>query len=406
MCRLSITEWRPVTGSLPPLSAADWQAEFAKYRASPEFQLLNARMTLPEFQRIYYMEWAHRQWGRLVGVSFVLPAVYFVARRRVTARMAARLAAIAGLIGLQGAIGWWMVQSGLRADLFAPGSHPRVSQHRLAAHLGTAFVCYAAMLWNGLAVLRENRLLRLLHQTAATTTITITTATAAAAASPSGAAAATGASTVLADLAALQHPALRRLRLAVRGLAALVLLTALSGALVAGLDAGLVYNDFPYMDAAARRLTPPRHVLFSDEYVRRADGADRWWRNMLENPATVQLDHRILATTTFTAVMALAAYTRFSRRLRAAAAAPQLLPRAVRAGVTGVVHLVCMQVLLGIGTLVYLVPLPLAAAHQAGSLALLSGVIVLASRLSVPRRVGVLVMRLKKRKPLVVGASG
>ncbi|KAH0562747.1 hypothetical protein GP486_002596 [Trichoglossum hirsutum] len=278
---LSITEWRPVTGALPPMSAAEWDSEFTKYRSSPEFKLLNPNMDLDEFKRIYYMEWTHRLWGRVVGLTFVLPAAYFVARRKVTAAMAAKLAGIAGLIGFQGFLGWWMVKSGLKDDLFAPGSHPRVSQYRLVAHLGTAFLCYTAMLWNGLSILHEQRLLR--NPTA-----------------------------VLKELDVLRNPHLKLLRRSVGGLAILVFLTAMSGGLVAGLDAGLIYNEFPYMGTG---LTPPRSELFSSFYSRRADGADIWWRNMLENPSTVQLDHRILATTTFTAIMALLAYTRLSPKV-------------------------------------------------------------------------------------------
>ena len=116
-------------------------------------------MSLAEFKSIYYMEWIHRLWGRFVGLSFVLPAAYFTATKKVSKPMALRLGAIAGLIGFQGFLGWWMVKSGLKDDLFAPGSHPRVSQYRLTAHLGAAFVCYTAMLWNGLAILRSHRLL-------------------------------------------------------------------------------------------------------------------------------------------------------------------------------------------------------------------------------------------------------
>lgn len=153
---LSITEWRPVTGSLPPLSQEDWDSEFTKYRASPEFKLLNPHMTLAEFKKIYFMEWGHRLWGRFVGLSFVLPAIYFVSRGKVSRNMSLRLLGISGLIAGQGALGWYMVKSGLKDDLFAPGSHPRVSQYRLTAHLGAAFLCYTAMLWNGLSILRTN----------------------------------------------------------------------------------------------------------------------------------------------------------------------------------------------------------------------------------------------------------
>lgn len=119
LCRLSITEWKPVTGSMPPITAAQWDTEFTKYRASPEFKLLNSHMTLDEFKKIYYMEWTHRIWGRVVGISFLLPAAYFIGLRRVSAPMAIKIVGIAGLIGFQGVLGWWMVKSGLKDDLFA-----------------------------------------------------------------------------------------------------------------------------------------------------------------------------------------------------------------------------------------------------------------------------------------------
>ncbi|KAJ0426344.1 cytochrome oxidase assembly protein-domain-containing protein [Aspergillus carlsbadensis] len=353
---LSITEWRPVTGSLPPMNAEDWESEFAKYRASPEFQLLNPNMTLSEFKSIYYMEWIHRLWGRFVGLSFVLPAIYFVARKKVSKPMALRLAGIAGLIGFQGFIGWWMVKSGLKDDLFAPGSHPRVSQYRLTAHLGAAFACYVAMLWNGLAILRSHRLLSDLE----------------------------AGSNILRSL---QDPKLKLFRRSVAGLALLVFVTAMSGALVAGLDAGLIYNEFPFM---GKGLAPPMEELFDARYSRHEDRSDLWWRNMLENPSTVQLDHRILAMTTFTSIMALWAYTRRSPNMK------RFLPPAARKGVHGVVAFAWVQVGLGLSTLLYLVPLPLASAHQAGSLALLTWVLVLGSRIWHPSRTAKLLQQAAK----------
>ncbi|KAL8718139.1 MAG: hypothetical protein Q9225_004695 [Loekoesia sp. 1 TL-2023] len=359
---LSITEWKPVTGSLPPRDAADWDAEFTKYRSSPEFKLLNPRMTLDEFKSIYYMEWTHRIWGRVVGTSFLLPAVYFIARRKVSVPMAGKIVGIAGLIGFQGFLGWWMVKSGLKDDLFAPGSHPRVSQYRLTAHLGTAFLCYTAMLWNGLSILREHRLL----------------------ADPQAATKLFG---------RLKSPELRVFRGSVGALAVLVFCTAMSGGLVAGLDAGFIYNEFPYMGLG---LTPPRSELFSDFYSHTPDKSDIWWRNALENPSLVQLDHRILATTTFASVMGLWAYTKLSPTLRT------MLPAACKKGMHGVVGFVCLQVALGISTLLYLVPLPLASAHQAGSLALLSSVIILGGRTWVPRRAARLVyQQLGKSRPVL-----
>lgn len=339
------------------MNAEHWESEFAKYRDSPEFKLLNPHMTLSEFKSIYYMEWIHRLWGRFVGLSFVIPAVYFVARKKVSKPMALRLAGIAGLIGFQGFIGWWMVKSGLKDDLFAPGSHPRVSQYRLTAHLGAAFVCYVAMLWNGLAILRSHRLL----------------------ADPE-------ASTKLLD--ALRDPKLKVFRRSVAGLAALVFTTVISGALVAGLDAGLIYNEFPFM---GNGLAPPKSELFDQRYSRHEDKSDLWWRNMLENPSLVQLDHRILAMTTFTSIMGLWAYSKTPGMKR-------LLPPAARKGVHGVVAFAFMQVGLGISTLLYLVPTPLASAHQAGSLFLLTWVLVLGSRIWHPSRTAKLLQMAAKAR--------
>ncbi|KAK6374154.1 Cytochrome c oxidase assembly protein cox15 [Lithohypha guttulata] len=349
---LSITEWRPVTGSLPPMSQSDWESEYEKYRKSPEFLVLNSKMTLEEFKSIYWMEWIHRIWGRVVGVTFLLPGIYFVARGRVSRNMTKKITGIAGLIGFQGFIGWWMVKSGLKDEFLVPGERagrdvPRVSQYRLATHLGTAFIAYLSMLWCGLDILRTNRLLRQNVDKSAS------------------------------DLFALRHPGLRSFKIAVAALLGLTFTTAMSGALVAGLDAGLIYNEFPYMGLG---LTPPRSELFDKFYLRERDTEkDLWWRNMLENPSLVQLDHRILATTTFTAVHALYFWTKFSPALKS------MLPRAAMRGVHGVLGFVWLQVILGISTLIYMVPIPLASAHQAGALALLSYVTVLGSRIWVPK---------------------
>jgi cytochrome c oxidase assembly protein subunit 15 len=334
------------------MSDADWQSEFDKYRASPEFKVINPHMDLAEFKKIYFMEWAHRIWGRVIGLTFVIPTVYFIARRRVTPRMAVNLLGISALIGFQGFIGWWMVQSGLKDDLFAPGAHPRVSQYRLTAHLATAFVCYAWMLVSGLGVLRAHRLLS--NPEAAAKTI-----------------------------ATLKSPALRILRGSVAALTVLIFTTVMSGALVAGLDAGLIYNEFPKMGVG---YAPLKAELFDQFYSRKEDGSDLWWRNMLENPSLVQLDHRILAMTTFTAVVSLFIYSR-TGRVKAA------MPRDVRKSTAGLLHLALMQVALGITTLMYMVPMALAAAHQAGALALLTGALVAGHRLRVPKATHKLVQR-------------
>ncbi|KIW04323.1 uncharacterized protein PV09_04615 [Verruconis gallopava] len=360
---LSITEWRPVTGSLPPLNDADWHSEFDKYRASPEFKQLNARMTLEEFKQIYFMEWAHRLWGRVIGVTFLIPTVYFIARRRVASHMAWKLVGICGLIGFQGVIGWWMVASGLKDDLFAPGAHPRVSQYRLTVHLGAAFVVYLTMLWNGLSILREHKMLK---DPAAAQSL----------------------------FQKLNTPPLRRFKVLTVALFALTFTTAMSGALVAGLDAGLIYNEFPWMGVG---LTPPKSELFDPFYSHNPSGNDLIWRNALENPSLVQLDHRILAIVTFTSICGLWALPRLSSKLRPAILGDPALAN-VRKGLMGVLHLAVMQVTLGISTLIYMVPTWLAAGHQAGALALLTGVTILMSRLRISPRTMKLVREIAKSR--------
>ncbi|KAK9448310.1 cytochrome oxidase assembly protein-domain-containing protein [Limtongia smithiae] len=348
---LSITEWKPVTGMIPPLSTSDWETEFEKYKQSPEYKLLNSNMTLSEFKFIFFMEWSHRLWGRAIGLFLVIPGAYFIFRGRTSARVTRRILGIAGLVGFQGFIGWWMVKSGLSDHFLDEGvdgkykdNHPRVSQYRLAAHLGLAFIVYLSMLWTGLEVLKEARFAK----------------------DPKFA---------VETIAQLRNPRLRFYKFAAVALLGLVFTTAMSGAFVAGLDAGLIYNEFPFMGEG---LIPPKADLFTTFYTRKADDSDLIWRNMLENPVTVQLTHRIFATTSFTAIVLFHIY---STKLNKA----NLLPRAVFRASHGVIGLVALQVTLGITTLLYLVPVPLAAAHQAGSLALLTEVLVLCMRLRRPR---------------------
>lgn len=210
------------------------------------------------------MEWGHRVLGRVVGIAFVLPLSYFAFRRRLAPGILSRSATMALLIGAQGVLGWYMVKSGLdHALLDTPGAVPRVSQYRLAAHLGTAVALYAGMLGTGLVVLRDWTYAR----------------TGAWSGVPGG------------WEEVLRRGVVRRFRGAVWVVTALVFVTALSGAFVAGLDAGLLYNEFPYMGG---QLIPPRDELLNPAYATRSDKSDLWWRNLLENPTTVQFDHRVL----------------------------------------------------------------------------------------------------------------
>ncbi|KAJ3776627.1 COX15-CtaA-domain-containing protein [Lentinula raphanica] len=334
---LSITEWKPVSGILPPLTQAQWEDEFEKYKATPEFKLLNHSFQLQDFKRIFYMEWGHRVLGRLIGVAFVGPLVYFAVKKRISKPLAIRLSGLALLIGAQGGLGWYMVKSGLDDALMeTPGAVPRVSQYRLAAHLGLAFLLYAGMFSSGLAIIKEWKY-------------------------------ATGANwmglTTSAFNEALNSPAVMRFKARSWVLTGLIFLTALSGAFVAGLDAGLLYNEFPLMGG---RLAPPKDELMSPAYAKLADGSDKWWRNIFENPTTVQFDHRVLAMTSYlgTSILFLRA-----RSMRA------ILPPLTRTAVTAAFAMVNVQLLLGITTLLHLVPVPLAAAHQAGSVMVLSAMI-------------------------------
>jgi cytochrome c oxidase assembly protein subunit 15 len=237
---LSITEWKPVMGVVPPLTDAQWQTEFQHYQEIPQYRALNNGMSLDAFKSIYWWEWTHRLLGRLIGVAFLLPFLWFLWRGWVGPGLRGRLWLIFALGGLQGAVGWWMVASGLSKRV-------EVSQYRLATHLVLACVIYIAMLWtaaqlgNGKAALAGRR----------------------------------GAGEAVP----------KRLRMSAVGLLVLVLGQIYLGALVAGLRAGYIYNTWPLIDGG---FVPHAARLFS---------ASPLWRNFFENTLTVQFDHRMLAYT-------------------------------------------------------------------------------------------------------------
>ena len=310
---LSITEWQPVTGIVPPLSAADWQAEFAKYQQTSQYKLLNTGMSLGDFQTIFLWEYVHRLWGRLIGFVYLLPFLYFLVRRQIPRRLAWPLAGIFALGFAQGALGWWMVKSGL-ADRI------EVSQYRLTAHLALALVIYAATLWTALGLL-DRRLPSL--------------------SAPRGG----------------EGIWLRRSAELVLGL---VSVTIVAGGFVAGLNAGLTYNTFPLMDG---RFIPAGYAQL-EPFV----------RNWFENVPAVQFDHRLLAMTTVSVVVVL-----WLAGWRVA------LPRPARLALHTLLAMAVLQVSLGISTLLLVVPIPLAAAHQAGAVLLLTAAIVLRHRLRTPR---------------------
>lgn len=344
---LSITEWKPVTGAIPPLNEEEWEIEFAKYKDSPEFKQLNSHITLEEFKFIFSMEWGHRLVGRCIGMFFILPALYFWKTGKFSKHVTKRVVGLTALLGLQGVIGWWMVKSGLDVDQLAErNSKPTVSQYRLTTHLGAAFLMYLGVLWTAFEISSENLWLNTAKK------------------SPKAA---------LEIMEKLRNPALNRFRKLSTGLLVLTFLTAMSGGMVAGLDAGLIYNTFPHM---GDDYIPSKTELMSPIFARKEDLSDMWWRNLLENPTTVQLVHRILAISTFVSVTAAHIIVRKNKAI---------VPRPARIMVNTAMGFATLQVALGISTLIYLVPIPLAAAHQAGALALLTTCLAFSARLRKPR---------------------
>lgn len=229
---LSIVEWQPIVGTMPPITQQDWDVLLEKYRATPQYQQVNKGMSIDEFKSIFWWEYFHRLLGRLIGVVFFIPFVYFLVRKRIDRPLGIKLAGIFILGGLQGFMGWYMVMSGLVND-------PHVSQYRLTAHLGLAFIIFAAMLWVALGLLSP----------------------------PS------------------EHSKpddkMRNLRRFSFSLTSLIFIMILSGGFVAGIRAGLAYNTFPLMNG---------HFLPPDLFI-----LEPWYRNFFDNITTVQFDHRLIA---------------------------------------------------------------------------------------------------------------
>lgn len=294
---LSITEWRPVTGALPPLNAGAWEAEFAKYQTTPQFELANADMTLSQFRTIYWWEWGHRQLGRVIGAVWVVGFVGFWVRGRIPVGWTPRLLGLGVLGGAQGAIGWWMVRSGLSGEMVS------VASHRLAVHLGLAFAILGLIAWYVLALSRSE-----------------------------------------AEL--LQARRLRNAGLLRWGtvMVALTFLQVLLGALVAGIDAGRNYTDWPLMGgevlpSTAFNLTPV-------------------WINFLDNPGLVQFNHRLAGY-----VLVVAGLLAWLRS-RSSALTDQ------RRGFDAMLLMLLLQLGLGVGTVIWGAPWQVAIVHQIGAVAL------------------------------------
>ncbi|MFQ5757306.1 MAG: COX15/CtaA family protein [Acidiferrobacterales bacterium] len=291
---LSMVEWDPIMGAIPPFGQSQWEETFHKYKQFPEYQQVNRDMTLSQFKFIYWMEYAHRLLGRAIGLAFLLPFLYFLFRRRIERSLIPKLVAMFLLGGLQGLLGWFMVKSGL-IDM------PRVSPYRLTAHLILAVVIYGYILWVALGLLFPD---------------------------PENA-----------DLSA------RPLRRLAHATTVLIVVMIASGGFVAGTKAGFAFNTFPLMSG---RLIPEGILAMRPV-----------WTNFFENVATVQFDHRIIAY-----LLCLAVPWLWYR----AAKAP--LHARARLASHALLGMLVVQVSLGIATLLLVVPMALAAAHQAGAILL------------------------------------
>jgi heme a synthase len=301
---LSIVEWKPVSGTLPPLTGEQWTQAFEGYKAIPQYRELNAGMDLAAFKTIFWWEWSHRLLGRVIGVAFLLPFLWFLWRGALAADLRFRLWLIFGLGALQGAVGWWMVASGLSERV-------EVSHYRLATHLVLALFIFAAIVWT----LRRQ---------------------------------ADGPPPVASS----------RLKVTALVLLALTFVQLYLGALVAGLRAGKIYNTWPDIDGG---LIPSAARLWFDQ---------PWWRNLFDNTLTVQFEHRMTAYMLF--VLAI---------LHAADAIRSRAGGAAIGGAVWLVAAITLQATLGILTLLNQVPVPLALAHQAVAIVVLTLAVFQAERL-------------------------
>jgi len=303
---LSITQWKPIMGALPPMSEQAWRESFELYKKIPQFQLVNPDMTLEGYKGIFWWEWAHRLLGRTVGVVFALPFAVFLIRRAIPRRLIWRCAVMLGLGGLQGLVGWWMVSSGLSERV-------SVAPERLMIHLGLALALFVVLIWTALDAWSGSPRVE-------------------------------------------ERSNWRGWALAFLGA---VFFQSLLGALVAGNDAGLVYNDWPLMNG---------HV-FPAEYVGKG-----FWGTLAHSQGAVQLHHRLVAYALFVAGVAIGVVGGRDRLLAAGSKAVAL----------AVAVVVTLQAGLGIWTLMASVPIALGVLHQAGAALLLATATVFAWRVRRP----------------------
>lgn len=292
---LSMVEWDPIMGVVPPLNHTQWTKTFQKYKRFPEYKKINRGMSLSKFKSIYWFEYSHRMLGRVIGLVFLLPFLYFLIRGKLTRPLTLKLIIMFILGGLQGVLGWYMVKSGLV-------DKPHVSQYRLTAHLGAAILIYGYMLWVAFGLLMENTQKEWAGN-------------------------------------------VKKLRIASLLITVLVCIMILSGGLVAGTKAGFIFNTFPKMNGA---WLPPGLLSMQPVYM-----------NALENVAAIQFSHRLLALTLTTITL-----------LFWLSSLGVGLLKSSKIGLHLLLIMLAAQVALGISTLIYHVPAPLAATHQAGALLL------------------------------------
>jgi cytochrome c oxidase assembly protein subunit 15 len=300
---LSMVDWRPLTGMLPPMNSGDWNEFFSQYRETPEFQLVNPTMSIQEFKSIFWMEYLHRIWGRLIGIVYLLPLIFFITKDMIQKKIYTHLLIILVLGFLQGLLGWMMVKSGLI-------DRPDVSHYRLTAHLMLAILIYTYLFWILLKLYRPDHVSR-------------------------------------ADYYNRDVMPIKKLSTIIL---IFILITLASGGLVAGLDAGAIYNTFPLM---GNKLIPNEVMIL-----------DPWFINFAENPVTVQLQHRVLGVTTATLIAVLWFKLRNKTTNKKVCLAINCL--ATAAGI---------QIILGITTLLSASALILASLHQANAVLTLTAAI-------------------------------
>ena len=303
---LSITQWKPIMGALPPMSDDAWRANFELYKQIPQYHLVNPDMTLEAYKGIFWWEWAHRLLGRVVGAAFALPFAFFLVRRMLPRRLVWRCGAMLALGGLQGLVGWWMVSSGLSERV-------SVAPERLMVHLGLALALFVLLIWTALDAWN-------------------------------------GAPRVE------ERSPWRGWGLAFLGA---VFFQSLLGALVAGNDAGLVYNDWPLMNGS----------LVPDQYA-----GHGLWGTLAHSQGAVQLHHRLMAYAVFAAAIVIAA----------GAARARHLPHEAKVIAYVLLGVVTLQAGLGVWTLMAVVPLGLGVLHQAGAAVLLAAATAFAWRVRRP----------------------